>query len=72
MQPILLILNSDKIIIIIIIIKNGCQSKAGRERLTPNHPEDPSPTIPTHRKKEEKGKQDDKNGASSIGQQKSF
>ena len=43
-------------IIIIIIIKRGWQCKAGRERLTPYQSEDPNPTTPTHRKKEEKGK----------------
>ena len=40
----------------IIIIKNCWQCKAGRERLTPYLSEDPSPTIPTHRIKEEKWK----------------
>ena len=42
--------------IIIIIIKRGWQCKAGRERLTPYQSEDPNPTTPTQRKKEEKGK----------------
>ena len=52
--------------IIIIIIKKGWQYKAGRERLTPYQSEDPNPTTPTHRKKEEKGKTvGDKKGASS-------
>ena len=54
------------IIIIIIIIKIGWQCKAGRERLTPYQSEDPSPTIPTDRMNEEKGKTvGDKKGASS-------
>ena len=54
------------IIIIIIIIKKGWQCKTGREQLTPYQTEDPSPTIPTHRMKEEKGKiGGDKKGASS-------
>ena len=44
------------IIIIIIIIKRGWQCKAGRERLAPYQSEDPNPTTPTTRKKEEKGK----------------
>ena len=44
------------IIIIIIIIRKGWQCKAGRERLTSYHSEDPNPTTPTHRMKEEKGK----------------
>ena len=44
------------VIIIIIIIKSGWQCKAGRERLTPYQSEDPNPTTPTHRIKEEKGK----------------
>ena len=41
---------------IIIIIRKGRQCKAGRERLTPYQSEDPNPTIPTYRMKEEKGK----------------
>ena len=45
-----------KMHIIIIIIKRGWQCKVGRERLTPYQSEDPNPTTPTHRKKEEKGK----------------
>ena len=48
------------------IIKGGWQCKAGSERLTPYQSEDPNPTTPTHRKKEEKGKPvGDKMGASS-------
>ena len=56
----------DVVFIIIIIIKRGRQCKAGKERLTPHQSEDPNPTTPTHRKKEEKGKTvGDKKGASS-------
>ena len=44
------------IIIIIIIIKKGRQCKAEREWCTPYQSEDQSPTIPTYRQKEEKGK----------------
>ena len=44
------------IIIIIIIIKKGRQCKADREWWTPYQSEDPSPTIPTYRQKEEKEK----------------
>ena len=44
------------IIIIIIIIKKDWQCKDGRGRLTPYQSEDPSPTLPTYRGKEEKGK----------------
>ena len=44
------------LIIIIVIIKKGWQCKAGRERLTPYQSKDPSPTIPTHRMKNEKEK----------------
>ena len=44
------------IIIIIIIIKKDWQCKAGRRRLPPYQSEDPSPTLPTYRGKEEKGK----------------
>ena len=42
--------------IIIIIIKKGRQCKAEREWYTPYQSEDPSPTTPTYRQKEEKGK----------------
>ena len=44
------------ILIIIIIIKKDWQCKAGRGRLPPYQSEDPSPTLPTYRGKEEKGK----------------
>ena len=40
----------------IIIIKKFWQCKAGRGRLTPYQSEDPSPTLPTYRGKEKKGK----------------
>ena len=40
----------------IIIIKKGGQCKSEREFYTPYQSEDPSPTIPTFRQKEEKGK----------------
>ena len=42
--------------IMIIIIRKGQQCKAGKDRLTPYQSEDPNPTTPTHRIKEEKGK----------------
>ena len=42
--------------IIIIIIKKDWQCKAGRGRLIPYQSEDPSPTLPTCRGKEEKWK----------------
>ena len=42
--------------IIIIIIKKDWQCKAGRGRLTPYQFEDPCPTLPTYREKEENGK----------------
>ena len=38
------------------IIKKGRQCKAEREWYTPYQSQDPSPTIPTNRQKEEKGK----------------
>ena len=44
------------IIIIVIIIKKDLKCKAGRGRLTPYQSEDPSPTLPAYRGKEEKGK----------------
>ena len=43
------------ILIIIIVIKKGSQCKAKRKWNTPYQSEDPSPTIPTYRQKEEKG-----------------
>ena len=49
------------IIIIIIIIKDGRQSKAEREWYTPYQSEDPSPTIPSYRQKEEIGKKGRRN-----------
>ena len=50
-------------VIIIIIIKKDWQCKAGRGRLTPYQSKDPSPTLPTYRGKEEKGKiAEDKKG----------
>ena len=56
-------------IIIIIIIKDW-QCKAGRGRLTPYQSEDPSPTLPTYRGKEEKGKiVEDKKRREQLGQQ---
>ena len=42
--------------LLFLLLLNGRQCKAGRERLTPNQSEDPSPIVPTYRKKEEKGK----------------
>ena len=42
--------------IIIIIIKKDWQCKSGTGRLTPYQSEDPSPTLPTYRGKEEKWK----------------
>ena len=51
--------------VIIIIIKKDFQCNAGRGRLTPYQSEDPSPTLPTNRGKEEKGKiVEDKKGES--------
>ena len=41
---------------ITIAIKKDRQRKNGRGRLTPHQSEDPTPTPPTHRRKEEKGK----------------
>ena len=44
------------IIIIITIITKGRHCKAEREGYTPYQSEDPSPTTPTYRQEEEKGK----------------
>ena len=51
-----IIRNLEYLRIILIIIKKGRQCKAERESYTPYQSEDPSPTIPTYRQKEEKGK----------------
>ena len=45
-----------QLLAIIIIIRKGRQCKAGRERLTLYQFEDPNPTTPTHRMKQDKGK----------------
>ena len=50
------LLSNGDIIIIIIIIKKDWQCKTGRGTLPPYQSEDPSPTLPTYRGKEEKGK----------------
>ena len=53
------------VLLLLSLLLKGCQCNAGRERLTPYQSEDPSPTIPTHRMKEDKLKTvGDKNGAS--------
>ena len=63
-----LFLHSCNNSIIIIIIKKDWQCKAGRS--TPCQSEDPSPTLPTYRGKEEKGRiVEDKKGEQ-LGQQK--
>ena len=49
-------MGNSSFVIIIIIIKKDWQYKAGRGRSTPYHSEDPSPTLPTYRGEEEKGK----------------
>ena len=41
---------------LLLLLKKGRQCKAEREWYTPYQSEDPSPTIPTYREKEEKGK----------------
>ena len=43
-------------LLFITVIKKGAQCKVVRKGLTPYLSEDPSPTIPTHRMKEEKAK----------------
>ena len=54
----------------IIIIKKGRQCMTEREWYTPYQSEDPSPTIPTYRQKDEKGKKIRRlqQGQSSLGQ----
>ena len=47
---------AERLHIIIIIIKKDWQCKAGRGRLTPYQSEDPSPTLPAYRGKEDIGK----------------
>ena len=43
-------------ILLLALLKKGLQCKAGRERLAHFRYEGPSPTTPTHRMEEEKGK----------------
>ena len=58
---------------IIIIIKKDWQCKAGRGRLSTYQSEDPSPTLPTYRGKEEKGKiVEDKKGESNEANKKAL
>ena len=44
------------LLLLLLLLKKGWQCMAGRERLTPYQSEDPNPTTPTHRMKEEKEK----------------
>ena len=56
------------IIIIIIFIKRGLQCKVGRELFTPYQSDDPSPSITTYSKNEEKRKTiEDKNWKNILG-----
>ena len=43
-------------LLLLLLLKKGRQCKAEREWYTPYQSEDPSPTIPTYRQKEKKGK----------------
>ena len=52
----LILLFFNVFIILLLLLKKDWQCKAGRGRLTPYQSEDPSPTLPTYREKEEKGK----------------
>ena len=52
------------------IIYKGWKCQAGRELFAPNESDYISTTTPTYRKKEEKGKPEDKKGVSSLGQKK--
>ena len=44
------------LLLLLLLLKEDWQCKAGRGRLTPYQFEDPSPTLPTYRGKEEKSK----------------
>ena len=67
------LLENEDFIIIIIIIKKYWQCKAGRGRLTPFESADPSPTLPTYRGKEDKGKiVEDKKGESNYANKKAL
>ena len=58
---------------IIIIIKNDWQCKAVRVRLTLYQSEDPSPTLPAYRGKEDNGKKvEDKRGESNYAKKKAL
>ena len=53
------------LLLLLLLLLKHWQCKAGRGRLTPYQSEDPSPTLPTYRGKEEKGKiVEDKKGES--------
>ena len=71
-NPLLLGKNIDTFsIITVIIILKARRYKAGREKLTPYQSEDPSPTIPTHRRKAEKRKTvEDKKWSKQLAQSK--
>ena len=57
------------LLLLLLLFKKGRQCKAGREWLTPYQSEDPNPTVPTYRKKEEKGKNSRRhNGREQLGQ----
>ena len=54
------------LLLLLLLLLKRLVMQAGRERLASYQSEDPSPTIPTYRMKEEKGKTEgDKKGASS-------
>ena len=48
--------NTLSLLLLLLLFKKGRQCKAEIEWCTPYQSEDPSPTIPTNRQKEEKGK----------------
>ena len=61
------------LLLLLLLLKKGWQCKAVRERLTPYQFEDPNPTKPTHRMKEEKGKRaGDKKWANSQANKKAL
>ena len=59
-------LDNQLLLMLLLLLKKAGSAKAWRERLTPYQSEYQSPTIPTHRMKEQKVKSvRDKKGASS-------
>ena len=49
-------ISSKLLLLLLLLLKEVGNATLGESELTPYQSEDPNPTTPTHRKKEEKGK----------------